>query len=201
MYPISVRIQGKRVVVAGGGRIASFKIALLLEEGANITVISPRAVEEIRKWAQEQTIQWIERNIEISDCEDAFLIIAATDDVELNDRLEQAAKSNQLVNVITNPEKGNVHFPAALKQGKLLIAVSTEGASPKLAKKIRNDLAALYDESYADYLEFLYECRIQIKRKVLEKGKKNKLLLEVLKEEYRLSEEKRRQFLKKIEVS
>jgi precorrin-2 dehydrogenase/sirohydrochlorin ferrochelatase len=198
MYPISVRMQGKKVVVAGGGKVASFKIALLLEEGADVTVVSPEAVNEIRQWAEEEKLKWINRQIEISDCEDAFLIIAATDNPELNEKLEQAIKPNQLINVITDLEKGNVHFPAALKRGKLLIAVSTGGASPKLAKKIRNDLAKLYDESYEEYLEFLNECRVLIKSKGLEKTAKNKLLLEILKDEFRESEEKRREFWESI---
>ncbi len=198
MYPISVRMQGKKVVVAGGGKVASFKIALLLEEGADVTVVSPEAVNEIRQWAEEEKLKWINRQIEISDCEDAFLIIAATDNPELNEKLEQAIKPNQLINVITDPEKGNVHFPAALKRGKLLIAVSTGGASPKLAKKIRNDLAKLYDESYEEYLEFLNECRVLIKSKGLEKTAKNKLLLEILEDEFRESEEKRREFWESI---
>jgi precorrin-2 dehydrogenase / sirohydrochlorin ferrochelatase len=198
MYPISVRMQGKKVVVAGGGKVASFKVALLLEEGADVTVVSPEAVNEIRQWAEKGKLKWISRQIEISDCEDAFLIIAATDNPELNEKLAQNAKPNQLVNVITNPEKGNVHFPAALKRGKLLIAVSTEGASPKLAKKIRNDLAKLYDDSYEEYLEFLNECRVLIKSKGLEKTAKNKLLLEILQDEFRESEEKRRKFLESL---
>jgi precorrin-2 dehydrogenase / sirohydrochlorin ferrochelatase len=198
MYPISVRMQGKKVVVAGGGKVASFKIALLLEEGADVTVVSPDAVNEIRQWAEEKKLKWISRQIELNDCEDAFLIIAATDNPELNAKLAQAAKPNQLVNVITDPEKGNVHFPAALKRGKLLIAVSTGGASPKLAKKIRNDLAKLYDDSYEEYLEFLNECRVLIKSKGLDKATKNKLLLEILQDEFRESEEKRRQFLESL---
>jgi precorrin-2 dehydrogenase / sirohydrochlorin ferrochelatase len=198
MYPISVRMQGKKVVVAGGGKVASFKIALLFEEGADVTVVSPEAVNEIRQWAEEGKLKWISRQIEISDCEDAFLIIAATDNPELNAKLAQAAKPNQLVNVITDPEKGNVHFPAALKRGKLLIAVSTGGASPKLAKKIRNDLAKLYDDSYEEYLEFLNECRVLIKSKGLDKATKNKLLMEILQDEFRESEEKRRQFLESL---
>jgi precorrin-2 dehydrogenase/sirohydrochlorin ferrochelatase len=198
MYPMSVRMQGKKVVVAGGGKVASLKIAILLEEGADVTVVSPEVVKEIRQWAEEGKLRWINRQIEISDCDEAFLIIAATDNPGLNEKLEQAAESNQLVNVITNPEKGNVHFPAALKRGKLLIAVSTGGASPKLAKQIRNDLAKIYDESYEEYLEFLNECRALIKSKRLEKAKKSRLLLEILRDEFRESEEKRREFLESI---
>ncbi len=110
--------------------------------------------------------------------------MATTSDPFLNERIEKDAGTNQLVNVITNPEKGNVHFPSTIHRGKLNIAVSTGGASPKLAKKIRDEIAHKYGEIYETYLEFLYEVRRKVKELQLEKREQNRMLQEVLKPIY-----------------
>ncbi|MEY8349714.1 NAD(P)-binding protein [Bacillus cereus] len=199
MYPLTVRIEKKRVVVIGGGKVASFKIAPLLKEGADIVVVSLELDASLVKLVESKQIRWFQKEYEKSDIEGAFLVVAATSDTKLNESIAKDASFNQLVNVITNPESGNVHFPAAIHRGKLNIAVSTEGASPKLAKKIRDDIAAKYDEVYENYLDFLYEVRMKLKKLSLEKRKQNSLLQEVLKSEYIQDQQKRERFLQELE--
>ncbi|MDG4656858.1 NAD(P)-binding protein [Ectobacillus antri] len=198
MYPITVRMEGKKVVVAGGGKVASFKIRLLLEAKADVTVVSKELCSPIRELVETSRVHWIQGTYKRSDFKDAFLIIAATDDKDINIRIEQEASEHQLVNVITDPERGNCHFPATLKQGKLLIAVSTGGASPKLAKHIRNQLQEQYNHTYEPYLEFLNECRILIKERYEAKAVRHQLLAEMLEDEYRLSLQKQEQFKERI---
>ncbi|UOY93234.1 NAD(P)-binding protein [Ectobacillus sp. JY-23] len=198
MYPITVRMEGKKVVVAGGGKVASFKIRPLLEAKADVTVVSNELSSSIRELVEAGCVHWIQGTYERNDFKEAFLIIAATDDKDLNIRIEQEASEYQLVNVITDPERGNCHFPAALKQGKLLIAVSTGGASPKLAKHIRNQLQEHYDHTYEPYLEFLNECRMLIKERYEAKAVRHQLLAEILEDEYRLSRQKQEQFKERI---
>ncbi|MED1596538.1 MULTISPECIES: NAD(P)-binding protein [Bacillus] len=198
MYPLTVRIRNKRVVVIGGGRVASFKIAPLLKEGANIVVVSRGLDKSLMKLVESKKIHWFQKDYEKSDLEDAFLVVAATSDAILNEHIAQDASLNQLVNVITNPESGNVHFPATMHRGKLNVAVSTGGASPKLAKKIRDDIAMKYDETYEDYLDFLYEVRMKVKQLRLEKRQQNILLQEVLKLEYIRNQQKRGRFLQEL---
>ncbi|MGE6597243.1 NAD(P)-binding protein [Bacillus proteolyticus] len=199
MYPLTVRVDKKRVVVIGGGKVAGFKIVPLLKQGADIIVISTELDANLVKLVEEKQIRWYQREYEKSDIDDAFLVVAATSDSVLNEQIAEDASANQLINVITNPESGNVHFPAAIHRGLLNVAVSTGGASPKLAKKIRDDIANKYDETYESYLDFLYEVRIKVKELQVEKRKKNILLQEVLKSVYVQNEQKREIFLQELE--
>ncbi|CAM3986049.1 NAD(P)-binding protein [Bacillus sp. GX] len=199
MYPLTVRVEKKRVVVIGGGKVAGFKIIPLLKQGADIIVISPELDANLVKLVEEKKIRWYQRDYEKSDIKDAFLVVAASSDVVLNEQIAEDSAANQLVNVITNPESGNVHFPAAIHRGLLNVAVSTGGASPKLAKKIRDDIANKYDEAYGSYLDFLYEVRIKVKELQIEKRQRNILLQEVLKSIYVQDEQKRELFLQELE--
>ena len=199
MYPLTVRVNEKRVVVIGGGKVAGFKIIPLLKQSADIVVISPELDANLVKLVEEKKIRWYQREYEKSDIKSAFLVVAASSDSILNEQVAEDAAENQLVNVITNPESGNVHFPAAIHRGLLNIAVSTGGASPKLAKKIRDDIANKYDETYESYLDFLYEVRLKLKDLQLEKRERNILLQEVLKLVYVQNEGKRESFLRELE--
>ncbi|WP_369900439.1 NAD(P)-binding protein [Bacillus manliponensis] len=197
MYPLTVRLEGKRVVVIGGGRVASFKIAPLLRAGADVIVISKELDVRLVQFAERGKIRWLQKEYERSDIFGAFLVVAATNDSKLNEQIADDAESNQLVNVITNPEGGNVHFPAAIHRGKLNIAVSTGGASPKLAKKIRDQIAQQYNEHYEEYLQFLYEVRLKVKG--LKREKKQAILQEVLDVVYIESESHRQHFLQSLD--
>ncbi|PEA16376.1 precorrin-2 dehydrogenase [Bacillus thuringiensis] len=199
MYPLTVRVNEKRVVVIGGGKVAGFKIIPLLKQGADIVVISPELDANLVKLVEEKKIRWYQREYEKSDIKNAFLVVAASSDSILNEQVAEDAAENQLVNVITNPESGNVHFPAAIHHGLLNIAVSTGGASPKLAKKIRDEIANKYDETYESYLDFLYEVRVKLKDVQLEKRERNILLQEVLKSVYVQNERERESFLRELE--
>ncbi|MEW4149985.1 NAD(P)-binding protein [Bacillus thuringiensis] len=199
MYPLTVRVNEKRVVVIGGGKVAGFKIIPLLKQGADIVVISPELDANLVKLVEEKKIRWYQREYEKSDIKNAFLVVAASSDSILNEQVAEDAAENQLVNVITNPESGNVHFPAAIHRGLLNIAVSTGGASPKLAKKIRDEIANKYDETYESYLDFLFEVRVKLKDLQLEKRERNILLQEVLKSVYVQNERERESFLRELE--
>ncbi|CAM4112783.1 precorrin-2 dehydrogenase [Bacillus manliponensis] len=197
MYPLTVRLEDKRVVVVGGGRVASFKIGPLLRAGADVVVVSKELDVRVVQLVEEEKIRWLQKEYEASDILDAFLVVAATNDSKLNEKVADDAHPNQLVNVITNPESGNIHFPAAIHRGKLNIAVSTGGASPKLAKKIRDQIAQQYDERYEEYLQFLYEVRLKVKG--LEREKKQSILQEVLDAVYIESENHRLHLLQSLD--
>ncbi|EEK57366.1 Precorrin-2 dehydrogenase [Bacillus cereus BGSC 6E1] len=162
-------------------------------------MVSPELDVNLVKLVEEKKIRWYQREYEKNDIKGAFLVVAASSDAVLNEKIAEDAAENQLVNVITNPESGNVHFPAAFHRGLLNIAVSTGGASPKLAKKIRDDIANKYDEAYESYLDFLYEVRIKVKELQIEKRERNILLQEVLKSIYVQNEQKRELFLQELE--
>ncbi len=199
MYPITLKIENKRCVVVGGGKIAFFKIGPLLQAKASVTVVSPDIIPQIEQLYTDGKIDVRRKEVEYEDLYDAFLIIAATDSAEVNERIYEHTKDTKLVNVITNSEQGNFHIPATLHRGKLLISVSTGGASPMLAKKIRDDLEEQYDDSYEEYLEFLYEARMAIKNSALSKEEKRKLYKEAINETYKHSLKERYRFLMRLE--
>lgn len=175
VIPIMIDLEGKEVIVVGGGRIAKRKLELLLASGAVLTVISPSVMPEIDRWAAEGKIIWYQKGFAPKDAAEAFMLVIATDDPAVNAAARQAAPPYCLINASTEAESGNIHFPSHFRRGKLSIAVSTNGASPMLAKKIKQDLQTQFDESYEQYLEFLFEARQLLKHSVISK---------ILKEEY-----------------
>ena len=175
-YPVSLNLKGKRVVVVGGGRIALRKLNGLLGCGAILTVVSPEINEDIKNLVNFDNITLVEREVCGSDLQDAFLIIAATNSFEVNEFVINQAGDNQLVNASHQADQGNVSLPATLRRGRLIISVFTGGASPLLARKIRDDLSFQYDQSYAKRLESLYEKRLEIKGENISDSEKRKVL-------------------------
>jgi precorrin-2 dehydrogenase/sirohydrochlorin ferrochelatase len=157
-------MKDKPIVVVGGGKVATRKVETLLNADANVTVVSPEITDELKEWVKLQKISWKQKRFEEDDVAEAFIIIAATDHTEINLNVHQAAHPHQLINIVDRPELGNFIVPSTLQRGKLLISVSTSGASPGLSRKIKQELATVYDETYEEYLDFLSSCR----QKVLE---------------------------------
>ena len=199
MYPISLRIEGKPCVVAGGGKIAYVKLAALIQAKAKVTVVSPLFIPEIEKLYEDRKVDLERKEIEYDDYKDAFLIIAATNNQAINRKIYQNTKDTKLVNVVSDSEIGNFHIPATLTRGKLQISVATGGASPTLAKKIRDDLKDTFDASFEEYLEFLYEARMKIKAGDYPREKKQSMFKEALDEKYKNSVVERNRFLKQFE--
>lgn len=195
-YPIMLRLEGKRVVVVGGGKVAERKVTGLLGTGASIIVISPNATENLRGLAENGTIQWIEKLFDKEDIEGAFLIYAATNDVELNQYVKAAASDQQLVTIADDPEGSDFHVPSHIVQGRLSIAVSTGGASPTLARKIREQLESQFDERYEDYLEFLYLARKRVLKEVNDPSRKRKILAAITSDEFLNSNNREADFLR-----
>lgn len=175
-YPVHLNLNGKRVIIVGGGHVAVRKVKGLLGSGALIRVVSPQFHLEIMELAKRHNITLVEREIKVTDLADAFLIITATSSGEINDFVVKHAGENQLINASHQAEQGNVSIPATLRQGRLVISVSTGGASPLLAKKIRDDLSVIYNDSYNQYVERLYKKRLGLKRENLSEDKKKEIL-------------------------
>ena len=176
---------------SGGGAIAFLKIGPLLQAKAAVTVVRPKIIPEIEQLYLEGEINVIRKEIEYADYKDAFLIIAATNFPEINREIYENTKDTKLINVITDSEIGNINIPATITRGKLQISVATGGASPMLAKKIRDNLKERYDDSYEEYVEFLHDARIKIKHSSLSKEEKRKLYKEAIDERYKRSKEER----------
>ncbi|MDF2927613.1 MAG: bifunctional precorrin-2 dehydrogenase/sirohydrochlorin ferrochelatase [Paenibacillaceae bacterium] len=166
-FPILLKLENKPCFVAGGGLVAERRIASLLEAKAKVKVVSPAFTDAILQWADEGLIEAIVRLYEPEDQDGAYLVIAATNSAEVNERIRaRAAASGQLVNMAERPERGDFIVPSVVRRGKLVIAVSTLGASPIVAASIRREIEASFGEEYEIYLDFLSEFRLKVQELV-----------------------------------
>lgn len=178
-YPITLDIIHKEAVVVGGGRIAYRKMRSLLKAGANVTVVSPDIHDYVKQLVDEQRVKWHKKTFQREDIANAFVVIAATNDKNINVQILENSAPHQLVNVVDDQKLSNFHVPAKLQRGKLTITVSTGGASPILARRIRDDLAQIYDDGYGDYVQFLAQARDKVHRVKLDNEVKSQLLYEM----------------------
>jgi siroheme synthase-like protein len=159
-YIACLRLSGCRCVVVGGGDVGLEKVEGLLACDGRVVLVSPDAIEPLRELAAEGSIDWERREYRPEDLEGAFLVIAATGDSEVNIRVfEDAERRAMLVNVVDVPPLCNFILPAIIRTGPLAIAISTAGASPALAKRIRDEIADEYGEPYARLAVLLNEVR------------------------------------------
>jgi len=159
-YIACLRLTGRRCVVVGGGEIGLEKVEGLLACDGRVVLVAPDAVPELRRLAEEGSIEWIRREYETGDLEATFIAIAATDDTDINIRVyDDAEKRAMLVNVVDVPPLCNFILPAIVRTGPLAIAISTAGASPALAKRIKSQIADAYGEPYARLAVLLNEVR------------------------------------------
>lgn len=146
---LNVEMSGKTAVVIGGGSVASRKVKVLLAAGADVSVVAPDLLEELRFFAETGKLAVRHGHYQASDLEGMFLVIAATDDAGVNLQVAaDAAAMGKMVCVADAPETGNFIFPAVLRRGDLEIGVSTGGSCPALAAEIREHVAALITEEY-----------------------------------------------------
>jgi precorrin-2 dehydrogenase/sirohydrochlorin ferrochelatase len=181
-------------VIAGGGKVALRKIQGLLNTEANITVVSPDAVLEIKQLHTQNKLRWIPREIVASDFTEAFLIVAATNNQSTNAWIASHTADKQLINVADQPELGNFIVPSLVRRGRLVFSVSTSGSSPALTKKIKREIEETYNEDYESYVDFLYECRVLIKK--FYDGQEKRSILEELTNEQFIHFKKSRQKFK-----
>ncbi|ALC81004.1 MULTISPECIES: NAD(P)-dependent oxidoreductase [Bacillus] len=159
MIPLHISLKGKKIVIAGGGTIACRKLNALLHEKAEITIVSPKVHEKMEKLISEHSLEWKQKEIEKSDLASAFLIIAATNQPHINQWIGESASENQLVNVASNADYGNIYLPKTIKKGKILISVSTSGASPADTKKIAGAIEDLISEELIEAIEIKHKAR------------------------------------------
>jgi precorrin-2 dehydrogenase / sirohydrochlorin ferrochelatase len=160
LYVACLRLQGRRCVVAGGGEVGLEKVEGLLACGADVTLVAPSAVAALEDYAREGSISWERRRYRPTDLDATFLAIAATDDTDVNIAVyEEAERRAMLVNVVDVPPLCNFILPAIVRTGPLAIAISTAGASPALAKRLKREIADQFGEPYARLAVILNDSR------------------------------------------
>jgi len=154
--PFNIQIEGKSIIVVGGGRVAERKVANILPAGALLTVISPTLTFELQKLRDSGMITHLPRKYQSVDLRDAFMAIAATDDRETNCAVAAEARELGILAEITdNAASGTVTSPAMIRQGDLSIAISTNSLAPALAATIKRELAPLFGPEYAKTLRLM----------------------------------------------
>lgn len=165
-YPVFLDMRGRLAVVIGGGSVAERKIATLLEYGADVTCVAPMVTRAIDDLVAEGRIEHEQRGYVRGDLAGAFVAICATDSTEINRAVYREAEAQGcLVNVVDVPELCNFIVPSIVSRGPLQIAISTGGAAPAVAKRIRCDLEERYGEDWECYVRLLG----QVRRLVLER--------------------------------
>ncbi len=160
-YIACLKLTGRRCIVIGGGEIGLDKVDGLLACSGDVTLIAPAAGSELEAYAAEASIRWERREYAgPADLDGAFMVIACTDDTDVNIAIyEDAERRAMLVNVVDVPPLCNFILPAIVRTGPLAIAISTAGASPALAKRMKREISELFGEEYARLAVMLNDAR------------------------------------------
>jgi siroheme synthase-like protein len=159
-YIACLRLTGRRCLVVGGGDIGLEKVEGLLACGATVTLVAPEAHPELVQLSLEGSIAWERRAYEQQDLDGCLIAIAATNDSDVNIRVfEDAEQRATLVNVVDVPPLCNFILPAIVRTGPLAIAISTAGASPALAKRMKREISELFGDEYATLAVILNDVR------------------------------------------
>lgn len=162
-YPIFLDLKNQKALVVGGGAVAERKVKNLLAYGCRVCIVSLHLNPYLQKLADKKDIQWLAPDSLDAALNNAFIVIAATDNPEINARIASRAKERSLlVNAVDQPEDCNFIMPSIVKRGDLQIAISTGGKSPALAKKIRDEMEGIFGSEYALFIKLLGLIRINI---------------------------------------
>lgn len=160
----------------GGGRVAERKVAGLLEAGARVKVIAPEVTEELSRLAEEGRIELELRPYRRGDLRGAFLVIAATDDPQVQEEVFAEAEEERIFcNVVDRPALCSFIVPSVVKRGRLQLAISTSGASPALARRLREQLEEQFGPEYEEYLELMARWRQEILARGLSEEEKRQI--------------------------
>jgi precorrin-2 dehydrogenase/sirohydrochlorin ferrochelatase len=183
-YPLMMNLEGRQVIVVGGGRVAARKIVGLLESGALVVVISPKLEPDLENLRKDGRIEWASDTFDESVLDrypKAVLLFGTTDQRDVNLRVFAAAMERGILcNIADVPDLCTFIVPAVISQGDLLIAVSTGGSSPALARRIREDLEKRFGPEYAAMTRLMAEIRKQVLRTGSASDENKKLFLEIV---------------------
>jgi precorrin-2 dehydrogenase / sirohydrochlorin ferrochelatase len=164
-YPAFLDLRGRRCVIIGAGEIAERKVQQVLACEGSVTFSSPEASAYIRELAEAKAVEWLVRPYASGDLTGAFLAIAATDDGAVNQQVHAEAEAKGvLLNVVDIPALCSFIAPAVVERGPVKVAISTGGASPALARKLRESLEGYDPLAWADAARVLAEVREELKR-------------------------------------
>jgi siroheme synthase-like protein len=163
LFPIFVKLAGRRCLVVGAGNVAAEKIASLLHAEAQVTVVAPEALPKIAQQAVANEILWKQRTFAASDLDGIFLVVAATSSPEVNHQVfTLASKLGILCNSVDDPPNCDFYFPSIVERGGLQIANTTAGESPALAQRLRKEIDAQLAPELGAHLAQLGQLRREV---------------------------------------
>lgn len=183
-YPIAIDLTDKKVLVVGGGAVALRKIETLIEFGARVNVVAPCINQDIIDLGGYGRVIINQRDYETSDMEGCALVIAATDDREVNLRVSRDANSaGLLVNVVDDPELCSFIMQSVVRRGDLAISIGTGGKSPAFAKFVRKKIEEAIGPEYGDLAGIMGELREAAKSRIPEQAEREMIFKKVLSSE------------------
>jgi len=176
-YPVMLRVQDELCLVVGGGKVAARKVATLLEYGAAVRIVSPELAPPLRELVEQGRATWFPEPYSPEALAGAFLVVAATSDPAVNRQVAADSKRRGVpANIADAPELCSFVVPAVIRRGDLVIAVSTGGASPALARRIRAQLETQFDETYGVLLSALAAARDYVRQNVADPVRRKSVL-------------------------
>jgi uroporphyrin-III C-methyltransferase/precorrin-2 dehydrogenase/sirohydrochlorin ferrochelatase len=167
LYPLFADLSGRQVLVVGGGPVGERKAAALLEAGATVIVGAPALSPALQSWAEQGRVEWRNGRFDEAWLEDAWLVIAATDDAALHRRIRDLAEARHLfVNVVDDAEQSSFHVPAVIDRAPVTIAISSGGHAPMLARLLRERLEVLVDPVVGPLAALLAAMRGRIRKQL-----------------------------------
>ena len=177
LFPLFLKLRARKCLVVGAGKISEGKIAGLLAAGAKVTVVAPSATEKIQAWRRARRILWKKKPYETADLRGALLVVASTNSPKVHRRIfRDAHKLGVLCNIVDVPDLCDFYYPAVVRRGEFQIAISTAGASPSLAKRLRQQFEKEFGPEYAEWLRELRRKRKEIRARKLPLEEQNRLL-------------------------
>jgi len=174
-YPLLLSLEGRSCMVVGGGKVAEGKVEGLLAAGGDVTVIGPNLSERLLAWFEKGRIGWRPRSYQKGDLDGCLLVVAATEDRHVNEKVWQEAQEHSiLLNAVDDPSHCNFILPAVHRQGDLVVAVSSSGLAPAFSVWLRDRIARSIGPEYGAYLRLLAELRAEVARRFAAPAKRRR---------------------------
>lgn len=176
-YPVFLDIKGRQCLVIGGGAVALRKIEGLLSAGAKVIVISPTITKPVKALADKGSIKLIKRKYQEGDLIGVFLVVSASNDRKVNESVfKEAQKKGVLINAVDDPERCSFIVPSIVDRDPLLIAISTSGKAPLLAKRMRERLEEEIGDEYGGFTDLIGKVRNKLLKSNINRVKKERVI-------------------------
>ena len=177
LFPIFLKLENRKCLVVGAGKVAAGKAAGLLNAGAGVVVIAPRGDDWFRQQARARNLIWEQREFSSEDVSGAALVVAATNSNKTNEAVFRACEQQGvLCNVVDDPDHCDFFYPSVVRRGPLQIAISTAGQSPSLARRLRKELEQQFEPAYGPWVEHLGRMRAEVLRRDLSPEERQALI-------------------------